>query len=181
MDYLMLVNKNNRLDFNYVPESLEVVENLKEDKPDMILLLNKKVHENFKEMVLAAEKAGLTIICDSAYRSYEYQRKLYENLLKSGKDISYLAPPGASEHQTGLCVDIAALQNGKYVDDPKMLEKEYIWLYNNSYKYGFILRYPKGKEEITGYPYEPWHYRYVGDVASTIMKNKITLEEYLKE
>ena len=182
MNYLMLVNKNNKLDPLYIPKNLSVVENRKQDKPYLILLLDKKVHKYFKKMVRSAKKEGYDIICDSAYRSYEYQTNLYQELISSGKSISYLAKPGESEHQTGFCVDIAAYQNSEYVDDTKKLEKEYFWLYNNSYKFGFILRYPQGKEYITGYPYEPWHFRYVGvKPATIIMKKKITLEEYLEE
>ncbi|MBQ6687367.1 MAG: M15 family metallopeptidase [Bacilli bacterium] len=180
MNYLMLVNKNNRLNKDYVPDNLTVVKNRKGDKPNLILLLDKVVYKKFLEMVKVAYNDGYDIICDSAYRSYDYQEKLYKELLKSKKDISYLAKPGESEHQTGLCVDIAAYQKGRYVDDPRKLEKEYKWLFNNSFKFGFILRYPKGKRHITGYPYEPWHFRYVGVLAATrIMNEGITLEEYL--
>lgn len=182
MNYLILVNKKNKFSKDYVPDNLKLVENRKADKPDLILLLEQTVAEKFSEMAEYATNFGYDIICDSAYRSYEYQEKLYEELIKSKKDVSYLAEAGESEHQTGLSVDIAAYQNGKYVDKPEKLEKEYAWLYKNCYKFGFILRYPKNKEHITGYPYEPWHYRYVGVYAATkIMSEGITLEEYLEK
>ena len=182
MNYLMLVNKNNKLEKNYVPKNLEVVKNRKQDKPDIILLLERKTHKCFKKMIKKAYKYGFDIICDSGYRSYSYQLELYKEQIKAGKNINYLALPGYSEHQTGLCVDVAAYQNGIYVDQKEKLEKEYEWLYNNSSKYGFILRYHEEKESITGYPYEPWHFRFVGkNVATKIMKEKITLEEYLEK
>lgn len=181
MKNILLVNKDHKLDRDFVPNNMEVVLNRKADKPNMILLLDKDVHKWFKLMVKKAyEEKGFDIICDSAYRSYEYQKKLYDELIKEGKDTSFIALPGESEHQTGLCIDIAAYQNGKYVDDPEKLEEEYEWLINNCHRFGFILRYPKGKEDITGYPYEPWHFRYVGiKHAKNIMDKEITLEEYL--
>ena len=88
------------------------------------------------------------------------------------------AKPGHSEHQTGLSIDV----EGSNLDYDLFAEsKEFNWMKNNAHKYGFILRYPKGKEHITGFKYEPWHYRYVGkDVASYIYKNNITLEEYTR-
>lgn len=182
MNYLLLVNKKNSLDKLFIPSNMEVVVNRKGDKPDLVLLLDKKVHKWFKKMVRIALKDGFDIICDSAYRSYLYQMHLYKDLISNGEDISYLAKPGESEHQTGLCIDIAAYQNGKYVDKPALLKKEYAWLENNAHKYGFILRYPLGKENVTGYPYEPWHYRYVGRKhAKNIWQEKITLEEYLEK
>lgn len=183
LNYLMLVNKENELDNGYIPHDMCVVENRKKDKPNQLLLLEKVTYEYFKKMITAAKvEANFDIICDSAYRSIDYQKYLYQEQIKSGKDPAYLAVPGCSEHHTGLCVDVAAYQNNEYHDEPEFLEKEYEWLYNNSYRFGFILRYPYGKEDITGYPYEPWHYRFVGNPhAEIITKNKITLEEYLKE
>ena len=88
----------------------------------------------------------------------------------------YVAPPGTSEHQTGLAIDFASFQDGKYQE--ALTEKEIEWLQNNAHRFGFILRYPKGKESITGYNYEPWHYRYVGDLSYILYNFDITLEEY---
>ena len=179
----MLVNKNNKLSADYLPENLEVVRNRKKDKPNQLLLLEKTVHKNFLQMIkVAFEEAGYDIVCDSAYRTNEYQKFLYDEQIKSGKDPAFLALPGESEHHTGLCLDIAAYKNGEYYDDTENLEDEYNWLHKNCYRFGFILRYPLGKENITGYPYEPWHFRYVGiSHATIIMNKKITLEEYLEE
>ena len=179
LNYLILINKKYGLDRNYVPKNLEVVTNRKADKPDLILKLEKKTHKYFKKMIKAAKKEGFDLICDSGYRSFAYQEKLYLKHLNNNQDTTYLALPGHSEHQTGLAVDIAAYQDNHYVDDVSKLVKEFNWLYKNAYKFGFILRYPKCKEKITGYPYEPWHYRFVGKYAKIIMQKNITLEEFL--
>ena len=179
LNYLILINKKYGLDRNYVPKNLEVVTNRKADKPDLILKLEKKTHKYFKKMIKAAKKEGFDLICDSGYRSFAYQEKLYLKHLNNNQDTTYLALPGHSEHQTGLAVDIAAYQDNHYVDDVSKLVKEFNWLYANAHKFGFILRYPKCKEKITGYPYEPWHYRFVGKYAKIIMQKNITLEEFL--
>ena len=125
----------------------------------------------------AAKKEGFSLPLISGYRSYSTQNTIYNNYIKRwGQEYTdtVSARPGHSEHQTGLAFDVGQLSNS-YGET-----KEGIWLKENCYKYGFILRYLKGKESITGYAYEPWHIRYVGvDVATEIMKNNLTLEEYL--
>lgn len=132
----------------------------------------------YNKMQNAAKEEGINLKIVSGYRSYEYQKGLYNNYVKSdGKDNAdtYSARPGHSEHQTGLAADL------NLVDTSFENTKEGIWLANNCYKYGFILRYPKGKQGITGYIYEPWHFRYIGDEAENLYNNGqwITLEEYL--
>ena len=115
----------------------------------------------------------------SSYRSYDYQVNLYNNYVKSdGKDAAdtYSARPGFSEHQTGLAVDI---YNKELPYTSFEETKEFEWMQKNAYKYGFILRFPKDKVNITGYQYEAWHYRYVGKKAAKyIHDHNITLEEY---
>ena len=117
----------------------------------------------------------------SAYRPYSMQEKLYKNAVSSmgqkQADID-TARPGHSEHQTGLTIDVSSTKNGNmlYFDS----SSSFTWMKENAYKYGFILRYPKGKSDITGYKFEPWHYRYVGTELSYKLKDQtITLEEYL--
>lgn len=114
----------------------------------------------------------------SGYRSYQYQTKLYNNYVNQhGEEEAntFSAKPGFSEHQTGLTFDLKDF-NGQLVEDPITSQ----WIKDNCAKYGFILRYPEGKEDITGYIYEPWHLRYVGEeVANQIMNNNTTLEQYL--
>ena len=113
----------------------------------------------------------------SGYRSYYDQKSTYNYWVSvyGQKDADTIsARPGHSEHQTGLAFDITSL-NSSYGET-----EEGIWLRENCFKYGFIIRYPKGKEHITGYAYEPWHIRYVGvEHATYIMNNNLTLEEYL--
>lgn len=114
----------------------------------------------------------------SGYRSYQYQTKLYNNYVNQhGEEAAntFSAKPGFSEHQTGLTFDLKDF-NGQLVEDPFTSQ----WIKDNCAKYGFILRYPEGKEDITGYIYEPWHLRYVGEeAANQIMNNNTTLEQYL--
>lgn len=133
-------------------------------------------YESYVKMYDAAKKDGLSMKVISAYRTENYQRNLYNNkVATTGKTNAdnYSARPGSSEHQTGLAVDISSTK-GTFENTP-----EFRWLKKHAHEYGFILRYPKGKEWITGYSYEPWHYRYVGsDVATKIYEEGITYEEY---
>ncbi len=114
----------------------------------------------------------------SGYRSYQYQTQLYNNYVNlHGEEEAntFSAKPGFSEHQTGLTFDLKDF-NGQLVEDPITSQ----WIKDNCAKYGFIVRYPEGKEDITGYIYEPWHLRYVGEeIANQIMNNNTTLEQYL--
>ena len=142
--------------------------------------MRKEAAINFEKMAYNAQKKGYKIIVASAYRDYFYQKKLYSNYLKEMGNLAKTASakPGHSEHQTGLAIDIM----GENYDYNKFIEtKEFNWMQENAYKYGFILRYPSGKENITGIKYEPWHYRYVGKkLAKYLYENNLTLEEYKK-
>lgn len=171
---LVLVNKYNVLQSDYVPKDLETISSKYGTGK-----LRKEARIAFEEMCENAKKDGITIYAGSGYRSYSYQKSLYNTYVaKDGKVAAetYSARPGYSEHQTGLAMDIKnALWS--YIDKT---DKEYTWLINNSYKYGYILRYPEGKENITGYMYEEWHYRYVGkEVAKEIYELGITYDEYI--
>lgn len=170
---ILFINTNYRLSKTYLPKNLVPMKNvdfIKRENQTMmidqetlnayILLFNDSILNNLE----------LTVF--SAYRSYEYQETLYNK-----DNNSFVAAPGASEHQSGLAIDISTLSKGLTNHFDNTLES--IWLESNAHKYGFIKRYPKDKENITGYPYEPWHYRYVGiDVAKIIYENNLTLEEY---
>lgn len=146
--------------------------------------LNDELLEAFNQMKSDAKEEGIILNIRSGFRSYETQETLYNNYIaRDGleKASRYSAKPGYSEHQTGLAIDITTEDTttsiGDWFNDTKQAE----WLYNNAYKYGFILRYPKGKEHITGYKYESWHYRYVGiEHSKNFAMNDLTLEEYLK-
>lgn len=132
----------------------------------------------FNKMKSAAEKDGLNIYISSGFRSYSRQKTLYNNYVaRDGKAAAdtYSARPGHSEHQTGLAFDVNTISSAFHNT------KEAKWLSSNCYKYGFILRYPKGKENETGYIYESWHFRYVGEELATKLYNNgdwITLESY---
>jgi zinc D-Ala-D-Ala carboxypeptidase len=134
----------------------------------------------FGVMVAAAKKAGLTIVWRVGYRGYATQTELSTNPpTPYGDDAdSYVAKPGQSEHQAGLAVDVAS-KSGTGTRFPTT--KEFTWLRSNAHLYGFVLRYPDGKTDVTGYHYEPWHYRFVGtDAAAAFGPNStLTLEEYL--
>lgn len=172
---LILVNKYNHLEKTYIPK----LETIDEKYANKNMKLTPLAKDAFEELSKNAKKENLNIIAMSTYRSYTYQNTLYNNYVnKDGKDLAdtYSARPGHSEHQTALAIDV-------YNKTKSYLEfentKEFIWMQENAHKYGFILRYPKNKEHITGYQYEPWHYRYIGiNEATYIHSNNITFEEY---
>lgn len=184
MDYKMLVNKDNLLDENYVPENLVIVNGPTGKKLDSSYVnkLDLIAYEYFLLMQKAALRKNYKIYIDSSYRSYQYQRELFNDLvLKKGYDyaIKYCAIPGSSEHQTGLAIDIIFKRNGIMIEEQSWRDSEIIWLMNNSFHYGYILRYPIGKERITGYNFEPWHYRFCGiELATELFNRNETLEEY---
>ena len=171
---ILIANKTYYLPENYVVED-SYNSNITGSCPTC---LNKTVMEAFNLMKADAGSLGMSLWIASGYRSYSTQKTLYNNYVnRDGKKEAdtYSARAGYSEHQTGLCFDTNS------VDSSFAYTKEGKWLNNNSYLYGFIIRYPKGKEDITGYMYEPWHLRYVGkDLANKLYNDGdwITLEEY---
>lgn len=173
---LMLVNKFNYLDENYAPDDIVKVSMQFAYGDNEI---KKEVYEKFRSMYNDAKKEGLYLIITSSYRDYNFQKELWDSYANQKGDEwadSVSARAGYSEHQTGYTLDIVT-----YKANMSSFEKtdEFKWLQDNAYKYGFILRYPKDKEDITGYSYESWHYRYVGkDVATKIKKLGITFDEY---
>lgn len=174
--YTMLVNKYNMLPSDYVP--LELTSFPKEYCNGEVYEDNKTVVEAFINMANDLyEQEKLNIYVNSGYRSYQKQEDIFNRYLKAyGKEytLKSAAKPGFSEHQTGLCIDIKAGSSNTFKNS-----KESKWLKKNAYKYGFILRYEAGKENITGYKNEEWHYRYVGvDIAKYIKNNNMTYEEY---
>ncbi len=172
----ILVNKYNYLDKNYIPKNLDTI-NRNFSLPNKKLVHEAKIA--FEQMAQDAKRNNLNIRAISTYRTYSYQKELYDNYVKNSsieEADKYSARAGYSEHQTGLVVDCDNKIN--YYEN---FEKtpEFKWMQQNAHKYGFILRYPKNKEYITGYNYESWHYRYVGSIIATyIQKNNITFEEY---
>ena len=190
-DIEMLVNKENLLGEDYIPDDLvetDENENNFHNYADSSLkpMVSKKIIPYLQALQKAAKKEGLRdIIVDSGYRSFEYQKQILDSFIqKYGYDeaIRRAAIPGSSEHQTGLAFDIAYMDNGVYIEDTSEDDPEIKWLKDNSYKFGFILRYPEDKEDITGFKYERWHYRYVGIELATLLYNEdITLEEYYEK
>ena len=138
--------------------------------------LTNECNAAFNKMRSAAAKEGVNLYIVSGYRSYETQKNLYNRYVArdgKAKADTYSARPGTSEHQTGLAMDLNSV-NSSFANT-----KEGKWLAANCHKYGFIIRYPKGKQSVTGYIYEPWHVRYLGvDRATKIYQSGLCLEEY---
>ncbi|MBK5246598.1 MAG: M15 family metallopeptidase [Peptostreptococcaceae bacterium] len=180
---LILVNKNNYLDESYKPNDLEPIEYFAGDRSAEARFMKSEAADHFNEMMLAARESGYEVVMTTAYRSYGFQTILYENYVeKYGKAEAdkFSAKPGYSEHQTGLAVDVTAPSVDYALTDAFDQTAEWKWLTENAADFGFVLRYPKGQDDITGYMYEPWHFRYVGiDAAKTITEREITLEEYI--
>ena len=173
IDKLVLVNKYNKLPDNYEASDLITLDSKYSSNGQKV---KNEIYINLVNMFNDAKENGLSMKVVSGYRTHKLQNTLFTNSTKrNGLEhaLLYSAKPGHSEHQTGYAIDINTVQ------DSFANTKEYEYLINNSYKYGFIERYPKGKEYITGYGYEPWHYRYVGIEAANIIHEKnITFEEY---
>ena len=169
LGYLIICNKFHKLKDNYVPELVSLSGYGGGQ-------MEKLAANYFKKMSDDAKKDGISIYNVSGYRSFNTQKSLYNSYVKKdgmAKADTYSARAGTSEHQTGLATDVNSVSMS--FENTAAFK----WLSNNAYKYGFILRYPKGKDFITGYTYEPWHYRYVGyEVAKIIYEKNITYEEY---
>lgn len=176
--FTCLVNKYHQLPQDFEPEDLETI-HVEFSEPGLVL--RHKARIAFEAMCMIASTEDIYLKAISTYRSYDYQEKVYFS--KMSPDIpmevyrqirdKVSARPGHSEHQTGLAVDINDLE------ETFELTPEGKWLAKHSYRFGFILRYPKGREGITGYSYEPWHYRYVGlDCAKEIYDSGLTYDEY---
>lgn len=177
-ELLLLTNKYYVLKSNYVYGDLVTISTRYSNRSGQ--KLNEETYEAFKKLVESGEQAGVYIRNLSAYRSYSTQKSIYNNY-KNQHGLTWTdkwsARPGHSEHQTGLALDVAVKGKGSF--DGFENTKEFEWLKDNAHIYGFILRYPKDKTDITGYGYEPWHYRYVGkEVATYIYENNLTYEEY---
>ena len=180
---MILVNKKHRLEKRERPEDLKQVEQAVKDRPKKQQKLRVAAAAAFRRLSAAGEKEGCTIRLTTGYRSYAYQKKLYEQYVKTDgrkKADQYSARPGHSEHETGLCADVSAPSVDYRLTKKLAKTKEGKWLARNAHKYGYIIRYPKGRQDITGYQYEPWHIRYVGkEAAKEIYEKDLTLEEYL--
>ncbi|MBE5778886.1 MAG: D-alanyl-D-alanine carboxypeptidase family protein [Clostridiales bacterium] len=205
--WLLLVNKDNKLGEDYEPQVPMKMNKLKrtssttwylEEEAGKALALMFEAastvtsydyvytHSDGTQEIKTVEyEKGMTLYLESAYRSYGTQATSYYNRLErnNGVDDGYVAMPGASEHQTGLCADILDYTyRDKAMNEGFANTPEAQWMLENAASFGFVLRYPKDKEDITGIKYEPWHYRYVGkEVAQYMTLNNLCLEEFTVE
>ena len=175
-DDYVLVNKHRQLSSEYVPDDLVTIDD-EYVKADEDVEIERNVAKAFYDMAEAASEEGLELMVSSGYRSYKDQEEItntYLELYGQNYVDNYVAKPGFSEHQTAMSLDVASKSVATFVESD-----EYSWMMDNAYKYGFILRYPKSKEDITGYKCEAWHYRYVGKkIAKYIKEHNITYDEY---
>jgi len=176
LDDLLLVNKYYYLEHDFTVDLVEQDANYGSSGERMEV----ETYAAFKEMFAAAQAAGHQLYVTSGYRGYEEQEEVFASYVAEGGEdhaLKYAAKPGYSEHQTGRAIDVftpgettTSFANSSVA----------VWLAEHAYEYGFILRYPEGKEDLTGYNYEPWHYRYVGrEAAREIFERGVTLEEYV--
>lgn len=179
LGYLMLSNKTLALPYDYEPQNTRVV-NVWSNKT---IYVEDQTAQQAEKMFESAKADGVNIMLVSGYRNFSYQAGLFDRKVSAigfTEANKIVAIPGQSEHQTGFVIDVSCNEVGGSLVTKFEDTKEFAWLYENCADYGFILRYGKDQVEITGYSYEPWHYRYVGDpeIARYIMNNNLTLEEY---
>ena len=183
--FLILVNRENQVSETYKPKDLEPIKYYAPDREKSSRFMRAEASEAFNSLVEAAAKDEVILRMTTAYRSYNFQKTLYDSYVeKEGQEAAdrFSAKPGCSEHQTGLAVDVSSPSVNYELTDQFGETREGKWLSENAYRYGFIIRFPKGKEDITGYQYEPWHIRYVGlEAAKEIHDQGLTLEEFLQK
>ena len=201
MDYSILVNKYNGIDEKFVNEkvipNLVRTESIKNNDivfdtfkiKERVNFLEKETYKNFRKLQNYCKENGVVLDITSGYLSFEQQKAQYDYFVKS-KGIEFAKKsaclPGYSEHNTGLCLDCDLFLNGKWygiaLNKDGSINSQTAWLHTVLHKFGFILRYPKGKEDITNMKFEPWHIRYVGNsLAKYLYENKLTLEEYYEQ
>ena len=184
---LILVNRDHKLSSDYEPSDPITFEG---GCP-----IERVCAEQLEKLIDAGKEAGYKYVLYSGYRTYTRQYNIYYNKVNRYKNEGYSedeairlanrynAPPGASEHQTGLAADVcipSIINKYGELHDAYGETEEFQWFSAHAHEYGFIMRYPQGKEEITGYAYEPWHYRYVGKAVATEVYNQgVTYEEYI--
>lgn len=177
-----LASKSHAISIKYTPAGLKIPNvATRTDKSDDERSVRSIIDKPLQDMFTAASNAGYQLMIGSGYRSAALQQVYLDSAIASVGFVAAnnsIALPGQSEHQTGLAVDISTVSRNCYLDTCFADTSDGKWLENNSFKYGFILRYPKDKETITGYQYEPWHFRYVGvDLATALYESGLTLDE----
>ncbi len=185
-EMLVLVNKQNELASDYEPKDLTKILAYAPGRDESARYMRKEAADQLNLMLADAKADGTEIVITTAYRAYWLQKAIFEsNVAKKGsieEANKTSAKPGQSEHQTGLAADLSSPGLNYEISYDFGQGPEGKWMADNAGKYGFILRYPKGMENITGYTFEPWHFRYVGiDAANYIFEHGLTLEEFLLE
>ncbi|MBQ4328085.1 MAG: M15 family metallopeptidase [Clostridia bacterium] len=190
--FLILVNKTNHIDGSYIPEKLTILKDTRKDGRANQMMVETAA-KALEAMFIELRAAGYNdVSVTSAYRSFAYQESLFNSYYERDRNrypdwtdeqvknhvLTYSAFPGTSEHQTGLCCDMHNLGSA----DVAFAQKEaYKWLKENCWKFGFIIRFPEDKVDITGYSFEPWHYRFVGRYHANAMRQRgMCLEEYVE-
>lgn len=180
-----LVNKEHSLEDNYAPDDLVTVDVPTVLENPEVNQLREVAADALKEMFDEAKESGIYLHARSGYRSYETQVQLFQNYVEQhGEEAAnrYSAKPGQSEHQTGLVMDVTSESMDFQLDESFDETEEGKWLRDHAHEYGFIIRYPKDGEDMTGYMYEPWHIRYLGvDMATNVYESGLTYEQYLEE
>jgi len=180
---LVLINKHIRLPENYQPADLVPIDG-KIAVTRSGMRLRNEAASALAQMAATGGQEGLNLIATSAYRSYWEQQATFSYWVKAAGLAAaerFSARPGHSQHQLGTAVDFTSESVGKGLTDTFAKVGEGAWLANNAYKFGFVISYPAGKEAITGYTYEPWHYRYIGkDNAAKMIQSGLILEEFLQ-
>ena len=178
----ILVNKNNKIKNSYYKKvNFITIKDIDNEE----IQIEQETYEAYEKLNKFLKSININIGIASAYRSLDHQQRIYDEFVNLyGKEYAdkFVAPVGTSEHHTGLAIDISVKLDDKYSSNDLTPNEEFIFeeIHKHLKDYGFILRYPKGKENITGYPYEPWHIRYIGKfIANIISNNNYTLEEYL--
>lgn len=185
-DLSVVVNKQRALPGDYIPPDL-VEPNVPFPFDEKVekRLLRAEAAQALEELFAKAKTEGIELYAVSGYRSYKTQKSLYETYVRTqGAEhaAAYSAVPGKSEHQTGLAMDVSGSDANTRLEESFAETPEGIWLAANCAEFGFVIRYMKGKEDTTGYAYEPWHLRYVGkEMAKEIMAGGLTLEDYFSE
>lgn len=182
----ILINKENHVDGDYCPDDLAPIKYYAEDREAKWRFMRSEAADHFHEMVEAAGAEGIDFVMTTAYRAYGMQSALWENALsRYGSEEAanaVVAKPGESEHQSGLGVDVSSAENNYQLTEAFGETEAGRWIVENGAEYGFIIRYPADKVDITGYDNEPWHLRYVGKTAAReITAQGLALEEYVEQ
>jgi zinc D-Ala-D-Ala carboxypeptidase len=181
----VIVNKQRPLPAGFVPSDLIVPSvKLRLGPNEEQMQLSRGAQQDLENMFTAAQQEGVVLVFGSGYRSEALQAQFYDSYVARDGQLAadrYSARPGTSEHQTGLAVDITSPSGECHLEVCFENTPQGVWLAGNAYTYGFIIRYLDGKEDITGYQYEPWHLRYVGtELAKELHKNQLTMEEFFE-